>query len=121
MTAVLVATCTTTTGLEHHLGNISCRPGGAQIQNRGVTGDQEKLLLRIRADTQQAQQDLSTGSPGLAMSQTRGRGKTSVTAKLPSSAAKENVVGRNGISGLAAKRKASKNAFILVLLLLFKA
>ncbi|EGD96821.1 hypothetical protein TESG_04251 [Trichophyton tonsurans CBS 112818] len=106
MTAVLVATCTTTTGLEHHLGNISCRPGGAQIQNRGVTGDQEKLLLRIRADTQQAQQDLSTGSPGLAMSQTRGRGKTSVTAKLPSSAAKENVVGRNGISGLAAKRKA---------------
>ncbi|EFE30180.1 Mis12-Mtw1 family protein [Trichophyton benhamiae CBS 112371] len=106
MTAVLVATCTTTTGLEHHLGNISCRPGGAPIQNRGVTGDQEKLLLRIRADTQQAQQDLLTGSPGLAMSQTRGRGKTSVTAKLPSSAAKENVVGRNGISGLAAKRKA---------------
>ncbi|EFE41541.1 Mis12-Mtw1 family protein [Trichophyton verrucosum HKI 0517] len=106
MTAVLVATCTTTTGLEHHLGNISCRPGGAPIQNRGVIGDQEKLLLRIRADTQQAQQDLLTGSPGLAMSQTRGRGKTSVTAKLPSSAAKENVVGRNGISGLAAKRKA---------------
>ncbi|EFQ98463.1 Mis12-Mtw1 family protein [Nannizzia gypsea CBS 118893] len=106
MTAVLLAPSTTTTGLKHHLGNIGCRPGGASTRNIGSTGDEEKLLLRIRADTEQAHRDLLTGSPGLAMSQTRGRGKTSVTAKLPSSAVKENAVGRNGINGSTVKRKA---------------
>ncbi|KAM5471655.1 hypothetical protein MferCBS49748_001826 [Microsporum ferrugineum] len=105
MTAVLVAT-STTTGLEHHIGNISCGPGGASIRNNSLAGDEERLLLRIRPNTRQARQDLLTGSPGLAMSQTRGRGKASVTAKLPSSAVKEHATGRNGINGSTVKRKA---------------
>ncbi|KAK2848540.1 hypothetical protein FQN49_005625 [Arthroderma sp. PD_2] len=109
MTAVLVATSTTTrsTGLlEHHIGNISYGPGGASIGNSGLIGDEEELLLRIPPTTRRAQEDLLTGSPGLAMSQTRGRGKASATAKLPSSAVKEHVVGRNGVNGSTAKRKA---------------
>ncbi|EEQ27579.1 Mis12-Mtw1 family protein [Microsporum canis CBS 113480] len=105
MTAVLVAT-STTTGLEHHIGNISCGPGGASIRNNSLAGDEERLLLRIRPNTGQARQDLLTGSPGFAMSQTRGRGKASVTAKLPSSAVKEHATGRNGINGSTVKRKA---------------